>query len=297
LNFENRNILTLTIMSTSTGRHAILFKESPGYILSRPMLHGSQGQVYLVLSLKDGKPYIRKKLEDHEPFRELPFYHLLPTSMVPELILKNPYPKPKGDAVIFSFCNGGDLRAFMNQFRRPGVQFPEVMLRLVIKKIFEILAFIHHGWRCERGIVTIEEDWHPVIHGDMHWGNISLHWPDEDSLLPSVLLGDWGSAMAVEGPADRNRTVRSDTKVLRADVLQFLNTLIGLSDAGPREIEEKNGPIWQVAKLRKEALELGRRGYDIHISQYIAERLLPMEEEAIELAEGWPSGSAIGETC
>lgn len=143
-----------------------------------------------------------------------------------------------------------------------------MMLWVIMKKIFEILVFIQYGQKCEGGIVVSEEDWHPIIHNDVHAGNILLHWPDENALLPSVLLGDWGTAMMVAGPADRDRIVRADTKILRSDVSMFVNTLIGLSDAGPREIEEERGPIWQVLKLRREALEIARHRDDITITHY-----------------------------
>jgi len=99
----------------SSSLYAILFKESLGYILSKPMLHGSQGQVYIIISLEGGKSYGRKKLEDLKSFRGLPFYQLLPTCMVPELIPRIEYPYLKeGDALIFQFCNRRGLRAFRN---------------------------------------------------------------------------------------------------------------------------------------------------------------------------------------
>src|SRR5580692_3416260 len=97
------NILLIIKMSSPTGRYAILFEEGPGYVLSEPLSHGAHGQVYLVISLEDGKSYIRKKLEAGDSFRELPFYHQLPTSMVPELIARAQFRGTKGDAAIFRY--------------------------------------------------------------------------------------------------------------------------------------------------------------------------------------------------
>lgn len=109
-----------------------------------------------------------------------------------------------------------------------------------------------------------------------------MHWLDENALLRSFLLGDWGTAIVVAGPADLDGVVRVDTKILGGDVSMFVNTLIGLNDACLKEIEEENDLVLQALKLRNEALEFARHGYDISISRHIADRLLPMVEEAIE---------------
>jgi hypothetical protein len=68
-------------LPTSSGRYAIFFEQGPSYILSRPLRHRSQGEVYLVISLRDDKSYARKKLWRGDFSRELPFYNPIPTSM------------------------------------------------------------------------------------------------------------------------------------------------------------------------------------------------------------------------
>jgi serine/threonine protein kinase len=269
-------------MSTSTGRHAIIFKEGPSYILSKPLRHGSQGQVYTVISLKDGKSYIRKRLQEFVDFSERAFYNRVPVSMAPELIFRTKYPNREGDALIYHFCTGGDLQKFNGEVRLKFKELPVVMYWVVIKKVSEILAFIHHGWRCRGGVVTIEENWNPIIHNDLHSGNIFLDWPDENATLPSVLLGDWGFAGLVEGPAEQDRKVRVNPEILNRDISLFINSLLLLNVNGPPELNRENGPIWYVRKLRDESMKLAMRGHDILLAQYMAERLVPIAEAAIK---------------
>lgn len=59
-------------MSVPKSTHAIVFPEGngPGYLLVKPLKHGAQAQVYLVMSLKDGKYYVRKKLKHYDSFSE-----------------------------------------------------------------------------------------------------------------------------------------------------------------------------------------------------------------------------------
>jgi hypothetical protein len=113
----------LTKMPTSSYRYATLFEEGPGYILSRPLRHGSQGEVSLAISLSDGKSYVGKKLWRGDFSRELPFY----TSMTPEPIARKVYTQPKGNATIFQCCNGDDSLHFKSKVTNAGWKFPEVM--------------------------------------------------------------------------------------------------------------------------------------------------------------------------
>lgn len=105
-------------IDTASDRYVILFEEGPDYILSEPLSHGAQGQVYLVISIKDGKSYIRKKLNAGDAFHEPLFYNHIPTSMVPGLVSRTQFPQSKGDATIFHYCNGGDLLQFKKKNHR-----------------------------------------------------------------------------------------------------------------------------------------------------------------------------------
>ncbi len=268
-------------MSNSTGKYVILFEEGPGYVLGRSLSEGSQGQVHLVISVKDGRSYVRKKLNIGERFRELLNWRLPPTSMVPELISMTRFPKPKGDAAIFKHCNGGDLLCFMNFFTDAGDTLPEVMFWVFIKKICEILAYAQHGWRCDAGVLTTEENWHPVTHNDLHEGNIFLHWEHENDLLPSVLLGDWGCSSVVEGPADENGRVVVEPKTLDYDLAHFIHKLRKLSDECSPDVKCKQGPIWQLQQLRREAKRLARGNSGINVTQYVAETICPMADQMI----------------
>ena len=269
-------------MSNSTGKYVILFEEGPGYVLSRSLSEGSQGQIHLVISLEDRKSYVRKKLNIGEYFRELPSCRLPPTSMVPKIISIAPFRKPKGDAAIFQYCNGGDLLCFKKKFTDVGVKMPEVMFWVVIKKICEILAYVQHGWRCDADVVETEEYWHPIIHNDLHEGNIFLHWEHENDLLPTVLLGDWGCSTVVEGPADKNGRVVVDTKTLDYDLAHFIHKIRKLSDECSPDVKREHGPIWQLQQLRREAKQLAKGNNEIKVAQYVAAIICPMAEQMIK---------------
>jgi hypothetical protein len=117
----------LTQMPTSSGRYAILFEEGPGYLHSGPLRNGFQGEVYLIISLRDCKFYISKYLWRGNFSRELPFYNRIPTSMAPELIARKEYTRPKGNAKIFPYCYGDDLLHFKSKVTNAGRKFPDVV--------------------------------------------------------------------------------------------------------------------------------------------------------------------------
>jgi hypothetical protein len=65
-------------------------------------------------------------------------------------------------------------------------------------------------------------NWNPIIHHAVHEGNIFLRREDDDDLLPSTRLGDWGLASAVEGHADINGRVLVDSETLNRDLAHVM---------------------------------------------------------------------------
>jgi hypothetical protein len=103
-------------------------------------------------------------------------------------------------------------------------------------------------------------NWHPITHHAVHEGNVFLRQKDDDDLLPSTRLGDWGLASAVERHADINGRVLVDSEALNRDLAPFIYKLRRLNDACPGRFEKKHDPIHEFRKLRREARQLAKRG-------------------------------------
>lgn len=62
----------------------------------------------------------------------------------------------------------------------------------------------------------------PVTHGDFHDGNVFVHWPSDESLLPKFLIGDWDSLSTWPEHAN-TRTNMLNFNRQRMDDLRGLN--------------------------------------------------------------------------
>ncbi|CZR62172.1 uncharacterized protein PAC_12069 [Phialocephala subalpina] len=182
-------------MANMNKPHACLFDGvedvEAGYVLITVIKHGTQGQACIVRSLTDGNVYVRKRLvkrSEHLATEELSFSDLIPASMTPEIV-QHFDGETKAPTLIYAFCNGGDLSAFIKKCCKNDKVIPEAVFWHIEKQLIEIIACIHSGWQNDVGF---QEDWQLITHSDIHYGNVFLHWSDEDSPFPQFLLGDWG---------------------------------------------------------------------------------------------------------
>jgi serine/threonine protein kinase len=105
---------------------------------------------------------------------EYPSEAALPT--VPEYFNPDTF---KSVAAYFDYCNGGSMMRLthLEQFK------PSTLLLLkIFGQLLGTIAYLH---RCG------------VAHGDTHMGNMFLHFPNENTLLPDVFLGDFGCASTI----------------------------------------------------------------------------------------------------
>jgi serine/threonine protein kinase len=267
-------------MAKSNTPHAILFDsdEGPdsGTILIRPISQGSQGKTYIVRNLSDGQPYIRKKMDTRT--EEATFMHLIPASMAPPLVShyhsNTPFP-----TLIYAFCNGGDLSSLIQKYTANENVIPEAVFWHFVKQMIEILAYIHSGWTYPS---SIQENWQPIVHADIHSQNVLLHWPSSSKEpFPNFMLGDWGLSFQIQ----HHNTTRPGRWRRRAakELHQFLLTLFDLNIYRSQSISQENCPIWLYDQLRNEDVAFEDQNPGMSVAQYIAEKFIPRAN--IKIAE------------
>lgn len=81
----------------------------------------------------------------------------------------------------WKLCDGQSIKTW---WQGPPINYPWVPTSIVARMVRQILSTFH--WLYTAGH-------QPVYHGDVHAGNIWLHWP-ENTMLPDFYLGDFGHA-------------------------------------------------------------------------------------------------------
>lgn len=280
-------IIVVIIMSyTAAPSQAILFPEDLGYLLHKSLAHGAQGQCYVVKSLNSSssnKFYVRKKLPTPKDCPEKDFYLAIPSHLAPKLISQTLY-YSSGPALIYAYCNGGDLGRCLAKLKQAGLYMPEALVWAVVSKICEVLAWCHSGWTADPRTEHIEHlhgEWNWVTHNDLHEGNIFLHFPKSSdnsrkskSPIPEVLVGDWGHS------SQRTKTTRITGKSYATNKeLTRVRGLFGIfsSSRDTKFVGFEGDPVmlfdqwWDEAKAMKE----------VDVARYIAERLVSYGKEEV----------------
>ncbi|KIX94744.1 uncharacterized protein Z520_09434 [Fonsecaea multimorphosa CBS 102226] len=183
-------------------KYAIFFPEADGYLFCGHLGMGSEGNTSIVRSIVDNQDYVRKKTKPTSASSsqkggvynaEVSFYR--PHPRIPALVhsqdfrvLPPDHPRVnhfKSTSMLFQYCNGGTLERFMNILGRERILAPEVLFWHLLDNVFEVIEHLHKGSS-------------PVSHGDLHEGNIYLHYPTPDSKLPEFFVGDLGYARPVD---------------------------------------------------------------------------------------------------
>jgi serine/threonine protein kinase len=211
-------------MSVTQPANAIYFPEGAGYLLVKVLQTRTDGaniesNVSLVKSLDDSKLYVRKTVELNQDSlsgipNEVQFhpdFHLIPRV---KDITKH-VDSPCGEyywTICTEFCNGGDLRSFLNSYEgKTDAKIPEILVWKFMADMIKTLSFLRDN---------------EIEHKDIYPQNIFLRYPDEhsDACLPDFVLGDFGWAVPLK---NRNR---SEDAHLLADVLRFMYYGCGVFD-------------------------------------------------------------------
>ncbi|KAK5230948.1 hypothetical protein LTR99_000740 [Exophiala xenobiotica] len=213
---------------------AIYYPEGDGYLLVSMLGAGVHGIGCLVRSVADGQVYVRKKIspsyaynENHE-CKDVKYYR--PHPNIPKLLhvqehtlLVDPSEYPaeaasptvskyfdpdtfKSVAVYFDYCNAGSIMRLthLKQFK------PSTLLLLnIFDQLLGTIAYLHQDG---------------VAHGDAHTGNMFLHFPNENTLLPDVFLGDFGCASTISSDVWQDD---SRTQLKREQVIHKWNQGVG----------------------------------------------------------------------
>jgi serine/threonine protein kinase len=144
----------------------------------RPLSHGSSGKVWLVRGHVDGKQYVMKKtcvLGDH--YKAGPTSYALQESRIltrlhHESIVKQIdfFPKKEHWCIVLEYCDGGDLRSMIKDYRERKRTFTDANLFRVLNQVSSALAHAHSMG---------------VIHRDIKPANILMRGSD-------AVVADWG---------------------------------------------------------------------------------------------------------
>lgn len=190
-----------TTLITPKIRYAVHFSHHrnghPGYLLVDGLSSGCYGDTMLVISLEDRQIYVRKveHVQYFDPtrlFQSEDVHNAVYHSKIPKLETWQDHlfesvsdDSSTADSLVLSsstwtFCNGGTASDLYEDIESDGVfRIPEACLWKFLHNIVDILTHVHRSG---------------IAHSDAHMGNWFLHWPEPDSVLPEVHLGDFGVA-------------------------------------------------------------------------------------------------------
>lgn len=245
--------------------HALLFEEGDGYLLVRALQHGQKARSYVVRSLADGQLYVRKKLEADMvhmfPHNDIKFANHLPANDAPPMVHHTEY-HHVADALIFKYCNGGDLRQLIDLHVARGETVPEDFVWHFLSRWCAIFTTLHYGLRRDG------RRFDPLIHRDAWQGNFFLNWPTPPTEFPEILLGDWGSAQYVSD-GDKGRGPTS----VGNDVHSFAYVVLTLC---------LGKPLYTFGKVRQDEV------LNLLPAQYSKELKNVAVELSALLVDGWP---------
>jgi serine/threonine protein kinase len=176
--------------------YAILFEKTPTSTLAEGYLFvdmlrkgGCSSGVMLVRSVESGKLYIRKYIapQDEKEFNlwesEVCFTRDLTNSGF-SVRFHSACSNDDGEyrTLVTEFCDGGSCQEWFGRHANP--ENREFMAWLLIVEATRALAYLHSDNATDQG---------GLWHGDVHLGNIFLHFGDQ--LIPRILFGDFGLSL------------------------------------------------------------------------------------------------------
>lgn len=269
---------------------AIVFEDPPGlgYILIKPLLHGSEGEVYLVRSLLDGSQFVLKdarRLGGQFPglpmmstSERLSFNNRFPynSNMVPTATPCASRPL----CLLYQYCNGGSLREFLKDKLGlwSNAKRTEAFMWHIIKEICKILAFTINGIR------DGEDEplkWDTLANNDLSSsGQIFVHWVEgSTSEFPAIMIGDWGFGTIHEDASFfiMNIVAREEFEKLEA-MLRSLKSAFYREEFRQDNFNPEGSPFATFQRVYEKAIQMD----NILIAKYIAENFIPLAERKIK---------------
>lgn len=186
----------------STEKYAVFFPEGDGYLFCSNLGSGAFGVASVVRSIADNEDYVRKKTKPtsaasaassgvYSP--EVSFYREHP--LIPRLVRHQDFsvlPEDhkdhgefKSSSMIFSLCNAGTLRRFADLMRQKWQPIPELLIWHFLDQGLRVLDFLNQGYPY-------------LVHADVHFANLFLHFSNDAQKLPDLYLGDFGQAYLLD---------------------------------------------------------------------------------------------------
>ena len=112
--------------------------------------------------------------------------------------VEHPSPTLGFSALLFEFCNAGDLHECMKTYFKRGLKVPTPFIVHSLIHLTEAIGFLHRGLGQPD---YIRNDWKPIVHSDIKAANIFLRWngtANRAKYYPDLVLGDLGLAQCME---------------------------------------------------------------------------------------------------
>ncbi|POS76279.1 hypothetical protein DHEL01_v205333 [Diaporthe helianthi] len=124
----------------------------------------------------------------------------------------------------FNFYNGGTLEDLWRACETSDVATPPLLILTMVQDLSQALNFMY----------SIKPSF--VFHGDLHWGNVFLHWDEDTSTGPRFFLGDFGRSTCGGARAGEHSGLVADIRRIWRDVCDLLNT--GTSFGSESELKQ-----------------------------------------------------------
>lgn len=196
--------------------NAILLRDDKqGYLLVNRLKHGAYAWVNVVRSVATGEMCVHKavhksriELENDSQGADRPedkpeeFYMLellgsndcFPSFIHSYVPPQQPY--RYCPSIVMGYCNGGTLgeiihaRGHTRNVENP-YRIPEVFVWHCVAELCKALALLHNG---RFGDKVVKNWQRPIAHNDLQMDNVFLHWCDDGTKAPKIILGDLGEA-------------------------------------------------------------------------------------------------------
>lgn len=231
--FSKKTFLTTNSLEM-TGKFGHVFTDGEDqYLYIKVIGSGADGIAQLVLHVQTGELVVRKverllltqeQTQEEDPERILFSIQSQARQRGMQLNISYlqsadevPTPPTRGQQLLyhrvkyFNFYNGGTFEDFWRACETRDLAPPPSLILTMIRDLTRALDFMYSMKPCF------------VFHGDIHWGNIFLHWDRNTSLGPRFFLGDFGRSTCGTTRISNHFSLVADVRRVWLNVCDMLN--------------------------------------------------------------------------
>jgi len=250
---------------------AIVFEDppGPGYILIRPLSHGSEGEVYLVYSMDSGEEYVLKDTRSRQLQSievRLALNDIFPPNSNIVLSVMPCVSRPM--CLLYQYCNGGTLGMFLKE--KVGLysdgKHSEAFMWYIIKEICKILAFTLNGIKDGQ---DEPPEWDAILNNDLSsMSQFLVHWAEgSDSEFLKIMIGDWGFSIVHKNPVASVRNVLATNEFEKLDtMLLVLKSHFYREDLRKDDFKSEDSPFSCYQKVYQKAHQMAENKCGFHMA-------------------------------